>query len=137
MGKPLARIKLTYEEYRNARQSEREHYELLEGEILMVPSLNKHRQRILGDLEFILRGFVVKQHDLRFVSTVAGYLVPPGDPDALAAGIKRLLAEAVLRRSMGHVAEQKARYYDVKRMVRRSLKVYDKVLGSTTSCQLR
>jgi glycosyltransferase involved in cell wall biosynthesis len=131
MGKPLTRIKLTYEEYRNAGQSERERYELLEGEILMVPSLNEHRQRILGDLEFILRGFV-KQHDLRFVTTV-----PPGDPDALAAGIKRLLAEAVLRRSMGHVAEQKARYYDVKRMVGRTLEVYDKVLGSTTPCRLR
>lgn len=136
MAKPLTRIKLTYEEYRNAGQSERERYELLEREILMVPSLNEHRQRILGDLEFILRGFV-KQHDLRFVTTVAGHLVPPGDPDALAAGIKRLLAEAVLRHSMGHVAEQKARYYDVKRMVGRTLEVYDKVLGSTTPCQLR
>ena len=63
MEKVASKIKLTYEDYRNAPESERERYELYEGELLMVPSPNEYHQRILGNLGFILRTFV-KEHGL-------------------------------------------------------------------------
>lgn len=63
MGKPATRIKLTYEDYRNAPESERERYELFEGELVMVPPPSEYHQRISGNLGFILRGFV-KKHGL-------------------------------------------------------------------------
>ena len=61
MGRPDTRIKLTYEDYRNAPESERERYELHEGELVMVPSPNEYHQRILRELGFVLHRFV-KQH---------------------------------------------------------------------------
>ena len=66
MGKPATRIKLTYEDYRNAPESERQRYELSEGELIMVPSPNVYHQRILGNLGFLLREFV-KEHGLGYV----------------------------------------------------------------------
>lgn len=66
MGKTASKIKLTYEDYRNAPESERERYELLEGELVMVPSPKEYHQRISRNLGFILHGFV-KQHDLGFI----------------------------------------------------------------------
>ena len=66
MGELAAKIKLTYEDYRNAPESERERYELWEGELIMVPSPKEYHQRISVNLEFLLCGFV-KQHDLGFV----------------------------------------------------------------------
>lgn len=66
MGKIASKIKLTYEDYRNAPESERERYELFEGELVMVPSPKEYHQRISRNLGFILHGFV-KQHDLGFI----------------------------------------------------------------------
>ena len=66
MGKVASKIRLTYEDYRNAPESERERYELFEGELVMVPSPKEYHQRISRNLEFILHGFV-KQHNLGFI----------------------------------------------------------------------
>jgi Uma2 family endonuclease len=63
MGKIASKIKLTYGDYRNAPESERERYELYEGELVMVPSPKEPHQRISRNLEFLLYAFV-KQHDL-------------------------------------------------------------------------
>ncbi len=57
MAKPAAKIKLTYEDYRNAPESERERYELYEGELGMVPSPNVRHQFVLGNLIDLLRKF--------------------------------------------------------------------------------
>jgi len=66
MGKPATRIKLTYEDYRNAPESERERYELFEGELVMVPSPSSKHQLILGNLVDLLRKFV-SENDLGMV----------------------------------------------------------------------
>ncbi len=58
MGKAASKIKLTYDDYRNAPESERERYELYEGELVMVPSPNVRHQFVLGNLIDLLRRFV-------------------------------------------------------------------------------
>jgi len=58
MEKVASKIKLTYEHYRNAPESERERYELYEGELVMVPSPSLKHQLILGNLVDFLRRFV-------------------------------------------------------------------------------
>ena len=63
MGKVASKIKLTYEDYRNAPESERERYELYEGELVMVPSPKEYHQRISRNLGFLLYAFV-KRHEL-------------------------------------------------------------------------
>ena len=66
MGKTASKIKLTYEDYRNAPESEQERYELYEGELVMVPSPNLKHQLILGNLVDFLRRFV-NENDLGVV----------------------------------------------------------------------
>lgn len=56
-----ARVKFTYEDYKSLPDEKR--YELLEGELIMVPSPKEYHQRISGKLEFLLRAFV-EEHDL-------------------------------------------------------------------------
>jgi Uma2 family endonuclease len=58
-----ARIKFTYEDYRGLPESETKRYELLGGELVMVPSPPTYHQRISGNLEFILWRYV-KEKDL-------------------------------------------------------------------------
>jgi len=62
MAKSKTKIKFTYEDYKNLPESETRRYELLEGELIMVPSPNFEHQRISGNLEFILRGFVQEKN---------------------------------------------------------------------------
>jgi Uma2 family endonuclease len=66
MGNVASKIKLTYEHYRNAPESERERYELYEGELVMVPSPSLKHQLILGNLVDFLRRFV-NENDLGVV----------------------------------------------------------------------
>ncbi|MGQ9631381.1 MAG: Uma2 family endonuclease [bacterium] len=58
MAKVNTNIKYTYEDYKNLPESETERYELLEGELVMVPSPGEYHQCISGNLMFILQGFV-------------------------------------------------------------------------------
>jgi glycosyltransferase involved in cell wall biosynthesis len=58
-----------------------------------------------------------------------GLLVPPRDPDALAAALRRLLGDADLRRRMGEAAYERARTrFSAGAMTRRVLAIYDEVL---------
>lgn len=54
------KIKFSYRDYKSLPESETERYELVEGELIMVPSLNEYHQRVSGSLEFILWKFVQK-----------------------------------------------------------------------------
>jgi Uma2 family endonuclease len=56
-----ARVKFTYEDYKSLPSEGR--YELLEGELVVVPSPRTYHQRISGNLEFLLRAFV-QEHGL-------------------------------------------------------------------------
>ncbi len=58
------KVKFTYRDYRTAPDDKR--YELLEGELVMVPAPGFAHQRISSNIEFILQRFV-RQHDLGIV----------------------------------------------------------------------
>ncbi|HIC95945.1 TPA: Uma2 family endonuclease [Candidatus Bipolaricaulota bacterium] len=58
MKEPKAKIKFTYEDYKSLPESETKRYELLGGELVMVPSPSTSHQRISRRLEFILQAFV-------------------------------------------------------------------------------
>jgi Uma2 family endonuclease len=57
-------IRFTYEDYKSLPYSERQRFELLEGELIpMAPSPGEAHQSVSGELEFQLRRFV-KEHQL-------------------------------------------------------------------------
>ena len=51
------RIKFTYEDYKSLPESETKRYELLGGELALVPSPPVYHQRVLGNLMFVLYRF--------------------------------------------------------------------------------
>ena len=55
-----SKIKFTYKDYKSLPESETKRYELVEGELVMVPSPTTHHQSISGNLEHFLRDFVRK-----------------------------------------------------------------------------
>jgi D-inositol-3-phosphate glycosyltransferase len=56
---------------------------------------------------------------------VTGFLVPAGDPDALAEKLRRVLVDSELRERLGANARQKARAYTWQVVADRILKVYE------------
>lgn len=66
MTTPNTEIKFTYRDYINLPESETERHELLEGELIMVPSPNEPHQKVSRNLEFIIWEFV-KQRKLGMV----------------------------------------------------------------------
>jgi len=59
-------IRFTYEDYKSLPESFTKRYELLNGDIVMVPAPTTIHQFIAANLEFILQNFV-RAHDLGFV----------------------------------------------------------------------
>ncbi len=60
-----------------------------------------------------------------------GLTVPPGDPQALAAAINRLLDDQGLRQSLGQAGVRRARQeFSLDTMLRRTLALYESVSGS-------
>jgi glycosyltransferase involved in cell wall biosynthesis len=60
---------------------------------------------------------------------VHGYLVPPRDPAALAAGLTRLLEDRALRDGLGAAAAARAQDFDIRKAVRRMEQVYARLLA--------
>jgi glycosyltransferase involved in cell wall biosynthesis len=60
---------------------------------------------------------------------VHGYLVPPRDPAALAAGLTRLLEDRSLRDGLGAAAAARAQDFDIRKAVRRMEQVYARLLA--------
>lgn len=59
-----------------------------------------------------------------------GFLVPPGDPDALRTAIVRLLTDPRLRERMGEAAQQRAVAFQASTVVPQIEGVYHEVLGN-------
>lgn len=51
-------VRFTYDDYKSLPESETKRYELLGGELVLVPSPSTYQQRISRRLEFILQTFV-------------------------------------------------------------------------------
>ena len=51
-------IKFSYRDYRSLPESDTKRYELIEGELIVVPSPTTYHQRIAGNLEYALREFI-------------------------------------------------------------------------------
>jgi len=61
---------------------------------------------------------------------VTGLLIPPGDVDALAGSLRKLLLDPELRFQMGREGRQRMqRYFDEAEVVRRVMEVYGEVLS--------
>jgi len=60
---------------------------------------------------------------------VHGFLVPPRDPAALAAGLTRLLGDRALRDGLGEAAAARAKDFDIRTAVRRMEQVYARLLA--------
>jgi Glycosyl transferases group 1 len=60
---------------------------------------------------------------------VTGLLIPPGDPVALAAALKRLLSDQALRQRFGRTARARAEQeFGVEQMATRTMQHYQDVL---------
>ncbi|MFA5785574.1 MAG: glycosyltransferase family 4 protein [Actinomycetota bacterium] len=66
-------------------------------------------------------------HDV-LSGTGAGILVPPGDAEALAAGVESLLADEATRKGMGKAGREAARRYSWETLVEGVLEIYQRVL---------
>src|SRR5690606_32738410 len=60
---------------------------------------------------------------------VDGLLVPPGDPDALATALGKVLRDDALRADLGARARERARAFDLVHAVRRTEAIYRLALG--------
>jgi glycosyltransferase involved in cell wall biosynthesis len=59
----------------------------------------------------------------------AGFLVPPKDANALAAGVNRLLSDAGKRRELGHRAQQLSRDYSWEKAAEDMERIYSVIAG--------
>jgi rhamnosyl/mannosyltransferase len=104
-------------------------------DVFVLPSIDRREAFGLSQLEAMACGKPVVSSDLpgvRFVNKnqMTGLLVPPGDSDALAAALQRLLGDERLRETLGNAAKRRAELeFSADRMVRRVQQVYEEVLG--------
>jgi Uma2 family endonuclease len=63
MSTPNPRVRFTYEDYQTLPESMIGHYELLDGDIVLVPSPTTAHQRISRNLEYLLMQFI-RRHGL-------------------------------------------------------------------------
>src|SRR5579875_2882742 len=101
--------------------------ELARADVLVAPSLGGESFGIVL-LEAMAAGLPVVASDIpgyrQLVPAEAGRLVPPADPDALAAVLAGLLADAGLRRRLGEAGRRAAAAYAWPRVAQRVLAAY-------------
>jgi glycosyltransferase involved in cell wall biosynthesis len=105
-------------------------------DVFALPSIDKREAFGIAQLEAMACGKPVIASDLptgvRFVNLhqVTGLLVPPGDSDALAEALHRLLSDERLRTTLGNAAKRRAELeFSAERMVAKTMEVYASVLG--------
>ena len=74
-----SQIKFTYEDYKSLPVSETKRYELLGGELVLVPSPTEYHQRVSGNLVFILRKFVREREAGRIYYAPLDVVLGEGD----------------------------------------------------------
>jgi rhamnosyl/mannosyltransferase len=105
-------------------------------DVFTLPSIDRCEAFGIAQLEAMACGKPVVSSDLatgvRFVNQhgVTGLLVPPGDPDALADGLNRLLDDPELRARLGRSARARVeQVFTAQTMIARTLDVYREVLA--------
>jgi rhamnosyl/mannosyltransferase len=115
-------------------------------EVLVLPSIDRREAFGIVQLEAMACGKPVVSSDLPtgvpFVNRdgETGLLVPPGNPEALAAAISRLLTDSTLRVRLGQRARERViREFSVERMVSQTIEVYSQLVPSLhdQSCEHR
>jgi glycosyltransferase involved in cell wall biosynthesis len=106
------------------------------ADVFVMPSIDNREAFGIAQIEAMAAGLPVIGTDLptgvRSVNPhgLAGFLVPPKEPDALAAAIARILSDERLRRTLGEAARKRAQLeFSAERMIRKTLQVYEEVLG--------
>ena len=106
---------------------------LAAADIFVLPSLSEGLPLALLEAMFAGRTIVASEVGEVAVALAhgeAGVLVEPGNPAALAAALDRLLSDPTHARALGErAARRAAAEYDVSRMVRRYVGVYEALLG--------
>jgi rhamnosyl/mannosyltransferase len=104
--------------------------------VFVLPALDRRESFGIAQLEAMACGKPVVSSDLptgvRVVNQHGrtGLLVPPGDPDALADALNRLLGNEALRIELGRAARERVeREFSREAMIERTLAVYDEVLA--------
>jgi len=101
-------------------------------DIFCLTSLNEGLGIVL--IEAMAAGKAVIATDVGGVSEVildgkTGILVPPGNPEAVAIAIKRLLSDTGLRSSLGRAGRERARLFDREEMIEKTLSLYEELIG--------
>ena len=107
--------------------------ELARADVLAAPSLGGESFGIVL-VEAMAAGVPVVASDIDGYRAVlpdtAGRLVPPGDPDALAASLAGLLADEAVRAELGGAGRREAERYAWPTVAQRTLAVYERVLAA-------
>lgn len=59
-----------------------------------------------------------------------GLVVPPRNPEALAAAINSLLADEPMRRRMGQRANERAKQFSAKTMIEKTMDLYNELMAT-------
>jgi glycosyltransferase involved in cell wall biosynthesis len=107
------------------------------ADLLVLPSTQPTEAFGLVQVEAMACGLPVVSTDLPTAvpwvnqNGVTGLVVPPGDPDALAAAINRLLEDPALRSRMGEAGRRRAaEQFSAERMVRDFIATIEAVVAS-------
>jgi rhamnosyl/mannosyltransferase len=117
--------------------SETERRQLLHAcDVFVLPALDRRESFGIAQLEAMACGKPVVSSDLPTGISVVnrhertGLLVPPGNQDALADALNRLLGDEFLRRQLGRAARARVELeFSPEAMIERTLRVYDEALA--------
>jgi glycogen synthase len=98
------------------------------ADVLVLPSLYEELGTVL--LEAMQAGLPIVASETGGIPDVIedgvnGLLVPPGDPEALARGIDRILSDGDLARRLSEGAQERGKDYDWEVLAERVLRVYE------------
>jgi glycosyltransferase involved in cell wall biosynthesis len=106
---------------------------LAAADVFVLPSLSEGLPLALLEAMFAGRPIVasaVGEVADALAHGAAGVLVPAGDPRALATAVDGVLSDPERARALGHAAARRAAAeYDISRMVRRYVDLYEEALG--------
>jgi glycosyltransferase involved in cell wall biosynthesis len=107
---------------------------LAASDVLVLPSYREGTPRVIT--EAMASGLPVVATNIAGIPEQvsdgeSGYLIPTGDPDALAARLAELLADPALRERMGRCGVRRAERFSVEAMVEAADELYADLLGAS------